>query len=49
MVKSADFVEKLAALGINAQAGSAADLNARLKATQDFSANMVKNAGYKPQ
>lgn len=49
VVKSADFVEKLAALGINAQAGSAADLNARLKATQDFSANMVKNAGYKPQ
>ena len=49
VVKSADFVEKLANLGINAQAGTAAELNARLKATQDFSANMVKNAGYKPQ
>ena len=27
----------------------AAELNARLQATQAFSANMVKNAGYKPQ
>jgi len=49
VVKSADFAEKLANLGINAHAGSAAELNARLKATQDFSANMVRNAGYKPQ
>lgn len=49
VVKSTDFVDKMANLGISAQAGGAADLNARLKATQDFSANMVRNAGYKPQ
>jgi tripartite-type tricarboxylate transporter receptor subunit TctC len=49
VVKSADFAEKLANLGINAHAGGAAELNARLKATQDFSATMVRNAGYKPQ
>jgi tripartite-type tricarboxylate transporter receptor subunit TctC len=49
VVKSADFAEKLAALGINAHSGTAAELNARVKATQDFSATMVKNAGYKPQ
>ena len=49
VVRSPEFVEKLANLGIDARAGSAAELNARLQATQAFSANMVKNAGYKPQ
>ncbi|WP_234263576.1 tripartite tricarboxylate transporter substrate-binding protein [Hydrogenophaga sp. NFH-34] len=49
VVKSPEFADKLANLGISAHAGSAADLNARLKATQDFSATMVRNAGYKPQ
>ena len=49
VVRSADFGEKLAALGIQAHAGTAAELNVRLKATQEFSARMVRNAGYKPQ
>lgn len=48
VVKSADFASKLAALGIEATSGSAAELSARVQATQAFSANMVKNAGFKP-
>ena len=49
VVRSSEFGEKLANLGINAQSGSAADLNRYVQATQAFSANMVKGAGYKPQ
>jgi tripartite-type tricarboxylate transporter receptor subunit TctC len=49
VVRSSEFSEKLANLGINAQSGSAADLNRYVQATQAFSANMVKGAGYKPQ
>lgn len=49
VVRSSEFSDKLANLGINAQSGSAADLNRYLQATQVFSATMVKNAGYKPQ
>lgn len=49
VVRSSEFSEKLANLGINAHSGSAADLNRYVQATQAFSANMVKGAGYKPQ
>lgn len=49
VVKSPDFVEKISGLGINAHAGSAAELNKFVQNTQALSATMVKNAGYKPQ
>jgi tripartite-type tricarboxylate transporter receptor subunit TctC len=49
VVNSTEFAEALAALGITAQAGSAAELNARMQATQAFSAQIVRNAGFKPQ
>lgn len=49
VVKSADFAEKLAGMGIQALSGDAAALNTRLQSTHAAWTLMVKNAGYQPQ
>lgn len=49
IVKSRDFVEKLAGLGITAASSTPAELSARVQATHTAWTSMVKNAGYKPQ
>lgn len=49
IVKSAEFTEKLSALGIVAVSSTPAELAARVAATNQAWTVMVKNAGYKPQ
>ena len=49
VVKSADFVEKLSALGIVAATSTPAELGTRVQATHQAWTTMVNNAGYKPQ
>ncbi|GGX34946.1 lipoprotein [Pigmentiphaga litoralis] len=48
IVKSPDFIEKLSALGISAQASTSAELGDRVARTNRAWSTMVKNAGYKP-
>jgi tripartite-type tricarboxylate transporter receptor subunit TctC len=49
IVKSPEFIEKLASLGLTATFGTPAELNARVQATHTAWTAMVRNAGYKPQ
>jgi tripartite-type tricarboxylate transporter receptor subunit TctC len=49
VVRSADFGDKLAALGISAAASTPSELAARVAATNQSWTAMVKAVGYKPQ
>ena len=49
IVKSADFADKLGALGIVAAFSTPGELAARVQSTNQAWTTMVKNAGYKPQ
>ncbi len=49
VVKSAEFGDKLSALGVIPASSTAAELGARVEATRKSWSQMVKNAGYKPQ
>jgi tripartite-type tricarboxylate transporter receptor subunit TctC len=49
IVKSPDFVGKLADLGIVATSSTPSELNARMEVTHAAWTTMVKNAGHKPQ
>ena len=49
VVKSADFGDKLGALGVIPASSTSAELGARVEATRKSWGTMVTNAGYKPQ
>jgi len=49
VAKSAEFGDKLAALGVIPASSTPAELGARVQATQKSWSLMVRNAGYKPQ
>ena len=49
IVKSADFADKLSALGIVAASSTPGELAARVQNTHQAWTTMVRNAGYKPQ
>lgn len=49
VVRSQAFSDKLAALGLTATSGGAADVNTRLKASRASFSTMLQQAGYQPQ
>jgi len=49
VAKSAEFRDKMTALGVIPASSTAAELGARVEATRKSWSSMVRNAGYKPQ